>query len=74
MKGEGEMDHSYVFGWIFNLGWEGRFFFGSTAVFGGLLMLRDTDDPECQEEYEYANDKPAHLLEKYVKTSGRRMK
>jgi hypothetical protein len=48
-------------------------FFGSTAVFGGLLVLRYTDDPE-KEEYECANDESAHLLEKYVKTLGRRMK
>ena len=48
------MDHSYVFGWIFNLGWEGRFSLVVLQYFGGLLVLRYTDDPECQEEYEGA--------------------
>jgi hypothetical protein len=49
--------------WVEFQPWLGTsFFFGSTAVFGGLLVLRYTDDPECQEEYECAK----HL--------GRRMK
>jgi hypothetical protein len=66
---------SFLCFWVDFQPWLGTsFFFGSTAVFGALLVPRYTDDPECQEEYECANDESAHLLEKYVKILGRRMK